>query len=171
MDASGVGMKEASVVTLPAFIASRIASRPLVEEMCRHTEDAGIGTVQRCMVAYDQRTTAAANRWAATFPTGVHGQARLLIGAASASAAMRWRGCCEGDEGEPEEREAPQRAQGSRSPAALLCQMKALRTEIAPRRHTTLAHQGPEQPRAYRGRMRSPRTLGQGDPVRRLRPR
>ena len=97
-DAGGLGMKEVSVIALPAFIASRVASRALVEEMCRHTEEEGIATVTQCMTAYDARSQAACARWSASLPEGMHDQARLLIEAAAAAAVRRWRSWCEGNE-------------------------------------------------------------------------
>ena len=91
------------MVALPAFIASWLASRPLVEEMCRHAEEEGFATTSQCMAAYDERTRAAADRWAATVPTRVHQQAQELIEAASAAATRRWRNWCEASDSEPEE--------------------------------------------------------------------
>ena len=116
VDASGLGMREASVIALPAFIASRVTSRPLVEEMCRHMEEEGIATVAQCMAAYDVRTRTAGERWGNTLPAAVHDQTRRLIEAAAAAGNRRWRSWCEGVDAEEEEDQAPPRARGSRRP-------------------------------------------------------
>ena len=68
VDAAGLEMKEASVIALPAFIASRVASRHFVEEMCRHAETVGIATVSQCMEAYECRTRSACKRCSTTLP-------------------------------------------------------------------------------------------------------
>jgi hypothetical protein len=117
VDAGGLGMREATVVALPAFIASRVASRPLVEEMCRHAEAEGIGTAQACMDVYDTRTRAAAERWGTSLPQGVHEEARRIIEAAAAAATRRWRSWCAGEEEEQEETQLPS-ASVSRRPGA-----------------------------------------------------
>ena len=116
VDAGGLGLKEACVIALPAFIASRVASRPLVEEMYLHAETEGIGTVAQCMAAYDARTLPAAEKWAAWLPQGVHGEALRTVEAAAAAAVRRWRCWCEGEEEEPEESAVPPAARGSRRP-------------------------------------------------------
>ena len=54
--AGGLGLRESSLVALPAFIASRVASRPLVVEMVSHLESAGIVSTAQCLDAYDLRT-------------------------------------------------------------------------------------------------------------------
>ena len=57
--ASGLGLKEADAIALPAFVASRLASRPHVQALAAHMEEAEIGTVKQIMEKYDSRTTAA----------------------------------------------------------------------------------------------------------------
>ena len=42
VDAGGLGLRDASLVALPAFIASRTASRPLFVAMAQHMESAGL---------------------------------------------------------------------------------------------------------------------------------
>jgi hypothetical protein len=120
VDASGLGMKEASVIALPAFISSRVASRPLVEEMCRHTEAEGIAAVSQCMSAYDNRTRAACERWSTRLPVAVHAQARELIDAAAAAAVRRWRCWCEGSEEEHEDDQHMPTAHGSMRPGTAI---------------------------------------------------
>ena len=113
VDAGGLGMKEASVIALPAFISSRVTSRPLVEEMCRHAETEGIGTVGQCMAAYDARTQAAYTRWLGTLPAGVHDTVLAAVEAAGAAAVRRWRCWCDGEEEEPEEHSGAPPARGN----------------------------------------------------------
>ena len=52
----GLGFREARTVALPAFIASRIASRPHVIEMAQHMEPFQHGATDSIRQAYDRRT-------------------------------------------------------------------------------------------------------------------
>ena len=47
--ASGLGLKEADAIALPAFVASRLASRPHVQALAAHMEEAETGTVKQIM--------------------------------------------------------------------------------------------------------------------------
>ncbi len=91
-------MSETQAIALPAFIASRVAARPLVAEMARHCEEASICPASLCMQAYDARTTAACDRWACELPSGIHTDVGQLIQDASELAATRWRSWCDGVE-------------------------------------------------------------------------
>ncbi len=87
IDAGGLGMRETQAIALPAFIASRVAARPLVAEMAQHTEEAGLCPAVLCMRTYDARTTAACVRWALDLLAAVHGEGRQLLDDAAELAA------------------------------------------------------------------------------------
>jgi len=121
VDAGGLGLRDASWIALPAFLASRVASRPLVAAMADHLATAGICSVNQCMDAYDQRTRAAAHRWGETLPDVVRQEADQLTQDAAAAAARRWQSWVAGDEPPPEgpdDPEAAARQRGSRRPGA-----------------------------------------------------
>ena len=98
VDAGGLGMREAGAIALPAFLASRVVSRPLVAEMAQHTEDAGLCSSALSLQAYDARTAAAWGEWLCTLPAAVHDEARKLMEDAAEVASTRWRRLCAGDE-------------------------------------------------------------------------
>ena len=98
VDAGGLGMREAQGVALPSFLASRVAARPLVNEMARHTMEAGICQTQLLMEAYDDRTRAALDRWLAEMPVGVHARIKAVLADGADLALQRWQGWCQGVE-------------------------------------------------------------------------
>ena len=100
VDAGGLGLREASVWALPAFIASRTASRPLVAAMCAHAQEEGLVSADMCMRDYDRRSEGATHRWTTSLPHGVHAVVRLHIDEAAAVAERRWRTWCAGEEDE-----------------------------------------------------------------------
>ncbi|CAK0866521.1 unnamed protein product [Prorocentrum cordatum] len=121
VDAGGIGMRESAVIALPAFIASRVSSRPLVNEMFQHVENAGIGSRVSLLHRYDQRTRAALRRWLDSLPQGARDQVHDAVERAAESAERRWRDWCSGEEGDGEANEGaegPARQRGSRRPAA-----------------------------------------------------
>lgn len=61
--AGGLGLRHAEITALPAFLASRLASRPHVMSLARHLEEAELVDVDTFMAAYDARTTAARDRF------------------------------------------------------------------------------------------------------------
>ncbi|CAK0846886.1 unnamed protein product [Prorocentrum cordatum] len=89
--AGGLGFREAPESALPAFIASRVASRPLVAAMRVHVEEEVLGSAARCMREYDRRAHAAAQRWRGALPAGVHDAVRAHLEEAAALAERRWR--------------------------------------------------------------------------------
>ncbi|CAK0886405.1 unnamed protein product [Prorocentrum cordatum] len=121
VDAGGIGMRESAAIALPAFIASRVSSRPLVNEMFQHIENAGIGSRVSPLHRYDQRTNAALRRWLDSLPQGARDQVHDAVERAAGSAERRWRDWRSGEEGDGEaneEAEGPARPRGSRRPAA-----------------------------------------------------
>ena len=98
VDAGGLGMREARNVALPAFLASRVAARPLVAEMATHTEEAGVCPASLCMQAYDERSQAALNRWLGELPLDVHARVHAIIQDGLDLAGQRWRSWCLGVE-------------------------------------------------------------------------
>ena len=65
----GLGLRTAIAVALPAFVASRISSRPLVVTMVDHLCAAIGASRQTIMAEYDTRTDEALSRLASTLPT------------------------------------------------------------------------------------------------------
>jgi hypothetical protein len=118
VDAGGLGMREASVIALLAFIASRTASRPLVAEMADHMSKAGICDVALVMNMFDERTKTAVDRWCLTLPPEVTEQVRRSVETAAHAASARWNSWCAGEEPAPDEIEEPRRPVGSRRPGA-----------------------------------------------------
>ena len=58
----GLSLREAQTIALPAFLASRIASRPHVNEMAGHMGFCRGDAQQLIMEAYDKRTETALTR-------------------------------------------------------------------------------------------------------------
>ena len=52
----GLGLREAKIISLSAFLASRVASRPHVCELAGHMQEAGLATSEIIIQAYDRRT-------------------------------------------------------------------------------------------------------------------
>ncbi len=98
VDAGGLGMREAALVALPAFVASRTVARPLVAEMAAHCAEAGLCAIHVIMDAYDRRSDAASARWLETLPEDVHHEIRTLLADAAEQAVVRWQRCCDGTE-------------------------------------------------------------------------
>ena len=65
----GLGLRSAKSIALPAFVASRLAARPYVNEMAAHMETLNAGATQAIMQAYDKRTDEALARIADTMET------------------------------------------------------------------------------------------------------
>ncbi len=74
----GLGMRSAADVALPAFVASRVASRPLVADMFGRIAAAELGSVGDLLGAYDRRTNDAVAAFLRTMPE-------------SSAASERWR--------------------------------------------------------------------------------
>ena len=111
-------MREASVIALLAFIASRTASRPLVAEMADHMSKAGICDAALVMNMFDERTKTVLDRWCLTLPPDVSEQVRRIIETAASAASSRWNSWCAGEEPAPDEIEEPRRPVGMRRPGA-----------------------------------------------------
>ncbi len=86
----GLGMREATAVVFPAFLGSRLASRPLVKEMAGHMEAAGLGTEAQVMDRYDERTRSAFDRFANLMPEGIRPQLATFAEEAAADAQASW---------------------------------------------------------------------------------
>ena len=67
----GLGLREAQTIALPAFIASRVASRPHVHEMAQHMEIFQHGAAAAIMEAYAKRTDEALSALVSTIDTGM----------------------------------------------------------------------------------------------------
>jgi hypothetical protein len=65
----GLGLREACTVALPAFVASRIASRPHVLEMAQHMEILHPGAARAITKAFDKRTDEALETLTKTLDT------------------------------------------------------------------------------------------------------
>ena len=121
VDAGGLGLREASQIALPAFIASRVASRPLVEEMASHFEAAGLGSSRLCLRAFDLRLQQALDRWCSSLPEeGVRPEVLRHVADAADAATRRWHAWASGEAEPPEDPDGdqPRPARGSRRPGA-----------------------------------------------------
>ena len=94
--AGGLGLRESTAVSLPAFLASRITARPLAVDMAQHAADAGLLSVALFIQEYDERTRAAYERLRTHLPDGVHEELRLLVEDGVSAAAERWNRLKEG---------------------------------------------------------------------------
>ena len=102
VDATGLGMREASGIALAAFVASRVVARLLVGEMARHCEAAGIATAASVMLAYDERTEEAWEQWIQDeVPDACITIVRQHKMDAAEAAERRWGAWCLGEEAEP----------------------------------------------------------------------
>ena len=72
VDQGGLGFRPAAEVALPAFIASRLASRLAVGNMCGHTQEGALGAADALLRVYDARTDAAIEKYVATLPQVMH---------------------------------------------------------------------------------------------------
>ena len=103
VDAGGIGLRQASTTNLAASIASRTASQPLVEEMAKHTEEAGICSADTLMKVFSDRTQVAVDSFLGTLPEAVRSDVVDAIADAHAAAYKRCQSWCAGAEsgGEP----------------------------------------------------------------------
>ena len=88
----GLGLRQAQTVATAAFVASRIASRPQVEELSRDMETSGLGTRRAIMAAYDARTEDAMLNLVATLPPDSGVELANKLEHAADCAADVWRG-------------------------------------------------------------------------------
>ena len=103
----GLGLREASAIALPAFIASRVAARPPALLMAQHAEQAGLLDLSRFRWYYDARTDAAVDRWLADLPSDLHDTARDMLHEAAEAAAKWWTAVASNGEGPPAEGDQP----------------------------------------------------------------
>ncbi|CAE7502388.1 unnamed protein product, partial [Symbiodinium sp. CCMP2456] len=134
VDAGGLGMREASTIAMPAFLASRVASHPMVAEMCEHTAAAGLCSAALSLQTYDARTAAAWAVWLQSLPEAVHGEARQLLADARDLAQRRWESLVRGCEPAAETTGGPP----ALAPGGRL--IAALGTEDVEHPHTRTAH-------------------------------
>ena len=83
-------MRSAEATALPAFIASRLASRPAVYIMAQHMEAAGLATAAQVMRAYNQRTMDAVHRFKDALPPEIGANIDGYITQASADMVTIW---------------------------------------------------------------------------------
>ena len=86
----GLGMRTATQVSLAAFVASRVCSRPHVREMATHLTEQGLGDAGVIMAAYDSRTDEAAARLAFSLPPSIGGAVVTALEEAAGEAEARW---------------------------------------------------------------------------------
>ena len=72
-------------LALPAFLASRVASRPAVESLL------GMGNLEMLLEAYDARTTEALEGAVSSLPGDLALDFRDMVNDAAAAATTRWR--------------------------------------------------------------------------------
>ena len=81
--AGGLGFREATALTLPAFIASRVAARAPVMLMAAHAEEAGVCSRTTFVQHYDERTNAAVDSWLLELPEDLRESVRDAVGEAT----------------------------------------------------------------------------------------
>ena len=78
-------------LALPAFLASRVASRPAMESLLGSVVEAGMGNLEALLETYDARTTEALERAASSLPGDLALNFRDMVKDAAAAAITRWR--------------------------------------------------------------------------------
>jgi len=114
---AGMGLRAACEVALPAFVASRTASRCGVRQLFKRLEDAGLGTEQELTQSYDQRTDRAVQKLETKYsdqPTLIQ-EFRHIIAKGAELSTQWWEMTLAG--GAPEEAE---QERGGRPGAGLL---------------------------------------------------
>ena len=94
----GLGLRTAVTVALPAFVASRILSRPLVATMVDHFCAAIGASRQTIMAEYDARTDEALSRLASTLPTATALDLLAKLDEAYAECHLSWQNVLSGSE-------------------------------------------------------------------------
>ena len=104
----GLGLRTAVTVALPAFVASRILSRTMVDHFC-----AAIGASRQTIMAeYDARTDEALSRLASTLPTATALELLAKLDEAYAESHLSWQNVLSGSE--PAMRDQPPPCPSSR---------------------------------------------------------
>ena len=94
----GLGLRTAVTVALPAFVVSRILSRPLVVTMVDHLCAAFGASRQTIMAEYDARTDEALSRLASTLPTATALELLAKLDEAYAESHLSWQNVLSGSE-------------------------------------------------------------------------
>ena len=94
----GLGLRTAVTVALPAFVASRILSRPLVVTMVDHLCAAVGASRQVIMAEYDARPDEALSRLASTLPTATALDLLAKLDEAYAECHLSWQNVLSGSE-------------------------------------------------------------------------
>ena len=92
----GLGLRTAVTVALPAFVASRILSRPLVVTMVDHLCAAIGASRQTIMAEYDARTDEALSCLASTLPTATALDLLAKLDEAYAESHLSWKNVLSG---------------------------------------------------------------------------
>ena len=95
----GLGLRQAGATSLAAFVSSRYASRPHVQEMVGHVSDAGMGGADDIMQVYDNRTLDAAFRLIESLPSEVGLEIIELLDGAWDATKQSWEDLFRGDGG------------------------------------------------------------------------
>ena len=98
MWAGGLGLRTAVTVALPAFVASRILSRPLAATMVDHLCAAIGASRQMIMAEYDARTHEALSRLASTLPSATALDLLAKLDEAYAECHLSWQNVLSGSE-------------------------------------------------------------------------
>ena len=85
----GLSWRTGLDLALPAFLASRVASRPAVESLLGSVVEAGMGNSEMLLEAYDARTTEALERAASSLPGDLALKFRGMVNEAAAAAIIR----------------------------------------------------------------------------------
>ena len=86
----GLGLRSAQDLALPAFLGSRASSRPLVAQLLKRVDKAGLCDAAALMRLYDARTDAAVANFVASLPPAVHGAAKSAYEDCMSESAGWW---------------------------------------------------------------------------------
>ena len=123
--ASGLGLREASEVAQPAFLASQKAG---------HAAAAGLVSLPLFEQQYDARTSAAVMSFRTSLPSAVSPELDLILEDATADVAQRWANLKAGRSGPGASAQGP-----SRPPGGVWFQRQATKTQSIPHPTETTA--------------------------------
>ena len=93
--AAGLGLREATALTLKAFIASRVAARAPVMLMAAHAEKAGVFSRATFEQHYDNRTNGAVDSWLLELPEDLRETVRDAVADAARQGQSWWNAVTE----------------------------------------------------------------------------
>ena len=105
VDCQGLGLRQAQIIALPCFIASRISALPLARELFRQMDEAGLAPIQSLTEGFQQRTEAAIAKWKQPYVGDTVEEIDTCINNAKSEAARRWSEWKAGDDAMDQDKE------------------------------------------------------------------